>query len=100
MLSMQGMHSGAPPHCNFQSVSHQKLGQPLRVPHQLLSYSTGLLLAGMQSSCMQGALFPRNASVQVPDVDLPLSYYLGALGMPGMTAYVGLKRIAEVGSLS
>lgn len=32
---------------------------------------------------------------KVPDVDLPLSYYLGALGMPGMTAYAGLKRIAE-----
>lgn len=32
---------------------------------------------------------------KVPDVDLPLSYYLGALGMPGLTAYSGLKKIAE-----
>lgn len=27
---------------------------------------------------------------------LPLSYYLGILGMPGMTAYVGLFKIADV----
>jgi len=26
----------------------------------------------------------------------PLSYYLGVLGMPGMTAYVGLKGVAEL----
>jgi len=26
----------------------------------------------------------------------PLSYYLGVLGMPGMTAYVGLKGVAEM----
>lgn len=30
-----------------------------------------------------------------PDV-APLSYYLGILGMPGMTAYVGLKGVAEM----
>lgn len=31
------------------------------------------------------------------DPDLaPLSYYLGVLGMPGMTAYVGLKGVAEM----
>lgn len=27
---------------------------------------------------------------------LPLSYYLGVLGMPGMTAYVGLKAVAQL----
>ncbi len=30
-----------------------------------------------------------------PDL-APLSYYLGILGMPGMTAYVGLKGVAEM----
>ncbi len=34
---------------------------------------------------------------QPVDPDLaPLSYYLGILGMPGMTAYVGLKGVAEL----
>lgn len=31
----------------------------------------------------------------VPNGPLPLSYFLGILGMPGMTAWVGLKKIGE-----
>ena len=33
---------------------------------------------------------------QVDPTLAPLSYYLGILGMPGMTAYVGLKGVAEM----
>ncbi len=33
---------------------------------------------------------------EVPSGPAPLSYYLGILGMPGMTAYVGLKGVAEL----
>ena len=32
---------------------------------------------------------------KVPSGPVPLSYHLGILGMPGMTAYVGLMKIAE-----
>ena len=32
---------------------------------------------------------------KVPGGPVPLSYHLGILGMPGMTAYVGLMKIAE-----
>lgn len=32
---------------------------------------------------------------QIPSSSVPLSYHLGILGMPGMTAYVGLMKIAE-----
>jgi NADPH-dependent curcumin reductase CurA len=31
----------------------------------------------------------------VPDGKVPLSYYLGCLGMPGLTAYFGLKEIGQ-----
>ena len=34
--------------------------------------------------------------VDPPSEDMPLSLYLGLLGMPGLTAYVGLTRIAEL----
>src|SRR5699024_2277340 len=34
--------------------------------------------------------------VDPPTADIPLSLYLGLLGMPGLTAYVGLTRIAEL----
>jgi NADPH-dependent curcumin reductase CurA len=32
---------------------------------------------------------------KVKDVQVPLSYYLGLLGMPGMTAYFGLQEIGQ-----
>lgn len=35
-------------------------------------------------------------SIKRPSDDIPLSLYLGLLGMPGMTAYIGLTRIAEL----
>lgn len=39
---------------------------------------------------------PAKAFRKVDTSQVPASAYLGALGMPGMTAYVGLTRIAEV----
>ena len=33
--------------------------------------------------------------VKLADLRVPLSYYLGILGMPGMTAYFGLKEIGQ-----
>ncbi|TKB58671.1 NADP-dependent oxidoreductase [Ferrimonas aestuarii] len=33
---------------------------------------------------------------KVPETGLPLQYFLGIMGMPGMTAWVGLNKIAEL----
>jgi NADPH-dependent curcumin reductase CurA len=43
------------------------------------------------------AVLPAAAVRQVDASLAPVSAYLGVLGMPGLTAYVGLTRIAEVG---
>ncbi|MBA2952687.1 zinc-binding dehydrogenase [Nocardioides sp. MAH-18] len=42
------------------------------------------------------ALLPARAVRRVDVSQVPASAYLGALGMPGMTAYVGLTRVAEL----
>jgi hypothetical protein len=42
------------------------------------------------------ALLPAQAARKVDTSQVPASAYLGVLGMPGMTAYVGLTRIAEL----
>lgn len=42
------------------------------------------------------ALLPARAVRRVDVSQVPASAYLGALGMPGLTAYVGLTRIAEL----
>ncbi|MFS7986375.1 putative oxidoreductase [Helianthus anomalus] len=33
--------------------------------------------------------------IKIQDTDVPLSYYTGILGMPGMTAYVGFYEICS-----
>jgi len=49
-----------------------------------------------QAGWREHALLPAGA-VRVVDVErVPASAYLGVLGMPGLTAYVGLTRIAEL----
>lgn len=42
------------------------------------------------------ALLPAGAARRIDVSQVPASAYLGALGMPGLTAYVGLTRIAEL----
>lgn len=42
------------------------------------------------------ALVPANECEVLPADDMPASWYLGVLGIPGMTAWVGLRRIARL----
>jgi NADPH-dependent curcumin reductase CurA len=39
---------------------------------------------------------PASALTKLPDVNMPVSAFLGVAGMPGLTAYVGLLRIAAL----
>ncbi|MBZ5738955.1 NADP-dependent oxidoreductase [Nocardioides mangrovi] len=49
-----------------------------------------------QAGWRSHALLPARGVRRIDVSAVPASAYLGALGMPGMTAYVGLTRIAEV----
>jgi NADPH-dependent curcumin reductase CurA len=43
------------------------------------------------------AIFPGRGYIQkIPHRRLPLSYWIGVLGVPGMTAWFGLKRVANL----
>ncbi|MGF1431389.1 NADP-dependent oxidoreductase [Kitasatospora sp. LaBMicrA B282] len=42
------------------------------------------------------ATFPAKHAVKVDGSQAPLSYFLGVLGMPGMTAYAGLVAVADI----
>lgn len=41
------------------------------------------------------AVLPATAAQKLPPLDVPPQQFLGLLGMPGMTAYFGLLRVAE-----
>jgi NADPH-dependent curcumin reductase CurA len=49
-----------------------------------------------QAGWREHALLPARAARTVDVSRVPASAYLGVLGMPGLTAYVGLTRIAEL----
>ncbi len=58
-------------------------------------FEEGTYLSGM--GLWANYMVTNGEGFQPVDPDLaPLSYYLGILGMPGMTAYVGLKGVAEL----
>lgn len=58
-------------------------------------FEEGTYLTGM--GLWANYMVTNGEGFQPVDPDLaPLSYYLGILGMPGMTAYVGLKGVAEL----
>jgi len=58
-------------------------------------FDEGTYLTGM--GLWANYMVTNGEGFQPVDPDLaPLSYYLGILGMPGMTAYVGLKGVAEL----
>ncbi|MDO3398031.1 NADP-dependent oxidoreductase [Nocardioides sp. SOB44] len=42
------------------------------------------------------AVLPASAARKIDTSSIPASAYLGVLGMPGLTAYVGLTRVAEM----
>jgi hypothetical protein len=63
-------------------------------------YSEGDVISGMLPWATHSVL-DKKAQEGLQKIDrkflgkVPLSYFLGVLGMPGMTAYAGLKKIAE-----
>lgn len=54
-------------------------------------------LVAMGGGWSEEAVFPgRGYASLIPDRDLPLSYWIGVLGVPGMTAWFGLHRVARL----
>ncbi|XP_047954751.1 2-alkenal reductase (NADP(+)-dependent)-like [Salvia hispanica] len=53
------------------------------------NFKTGELVWGITGWEEYSLIKDADTLFKVPDRDLPLSYYTGILGMPGMTAYVG-----------
>lgn len=59
-------------------------------------FSVGDIVATGGGWC-EHAIFPGRGYIQkIPHRRLPLSYWIGVLGVPGMTAWFGLKRVAAL----
>ncbi|MEM6820192.1 MAG: NADP-dependent oxidoreductase [Pseudomonadota bacterium] len=58
-------------------------------------WQKGDLVVGMLPWTEYSAMRPEGLR-KLPEVNAPLSWHLGILGMPGMTAYVGLMEVAKL----
>ena len=81
---------------------------PFEIGEVLIAGVVGRVVASRseaieEGELVTGALGWENYSIaaadslrKIKDIGVPLSWYLGILGMPGMTAWVGLREIAQV----
>lgn len=88
---MNDTRSYVPPVQIGEVMSGQTAGEVVESKHPGFKQGDTVLAAGWQLySCMKGGELSKVDASRVP-----LSYYLGVLGMPGMTAYFGLKEIGS-----
>jgi len=86
---MNDVKSYVPPVQIGEVMVGQTAGEVVESKHPGFKQGDAVLAAGWQLySCMKGEDLAR-----VDANRAPLSYYLGVLGMPGLTAYFGLKEI-------
>jgi NADPH-dependent curcumin reductase CurA len=88
---MNDTRSYVPPVQIGEVMGGQTAGEVVESKHPGFKQGDTVLAAGWQLySCMKGGELSKVDASRVP-----LSYYLGVLGMPGMTAYFGLKEIGS-----
>jgi NADPH-dependent curcumin reductase CurA len=86
---MNDVKSYVPPVQIGEVMVGQTAGEVVESKHPAFKPGDKALAAGWQLySCMKGGELAKVDASRVP-----LSYYLGVLGMPGMTAYFGLNEI-------
>ncbi|MEZ5475185.1 MAG: NADP-dependent oxidoreductase [Steroidobacteraceae bacterium] len=86
---MNDVKSYVPPVRIGEVMAGQTAGEVVESKHPKFKQGDTVLAAGWQLySCMKGDELSKVDASRVP-----LSYYLGVLGMPGMTAYFGLNEI-------
>lgn len=82
---------------------------PLRIGDPIDAFAVGEVIESANPRFLVGdivatgggwcehAIFPGRGYIQkIPHRRLPLSYWIGVLGVPGMTAWFGLKRVATL----
>ena len=77
------------------------LGEPMQggaIGEVIESKADGIAVGDMVQHFLgwrDEAVLPGSQVQKLPDLDVPPQQFLGLLGMPGMTAYFGLLRVAE-----
>lgn len=96
------------PYMRGRMSARKSYAEPYELDKPMLGGAVGRVVASQADGFAEGdhvlhyfgwreyATFDAKTGVKVDPDAAPLSTYLGVLGMPGLTAYAGLTRIAEV----
>ncbi|MFB7474659.1 NADP-dependent oxidoreductase [Kitasatospora sp. NPDC056184] len=96
------------PYMRGRMSARKSYAEPYELDKPMLGGAVGRVVASEAEGFAEGdhvlhffgwreyATFDARAAVKVDPDAAPLSTYLGVLGMPGLTAYAGLTRIAEI----
>ncbi|MDH6705377.1 NADPH-dependent curcumin reductase CurA [Kitasatospora sp. MAA19] len=96
------------PYMRGRMSARKSYAEPYELDKPMLGGAVGQVVASQAEGFAEGdyvlhfygwreyATFDAKTSVKVDPNAAPLSTYLGVLGMPGLTAYAGLTRIAEI----
>src|SRR3954447_6821456 len=97
------------PYMRGRMRSGPSYAPPWEVDETMQGGAVGRVVESRSADVPEGALVLTNAGWRdvavldashvgvLADADVPPSYHLGVLGMPGLTAYAGLFRVAEFG---
>ncbi len=84
----------APPIALGDTVGAFNIGVVEQSRHE--KYTEGDLVNCSFGWAEYGVSNGRGYFAKIPDRDVPLSAWIGVLGVPGLTAYFGLKRVGEI----
>jgi hypothetical protein len=86
--------SYAPPLAPGDIIDGFAVGRVIESRHD--SYPAGTLVTHGGGWASHALLAGRGYCMALPDLGVPLSAWIGVLGVPGMTAWFGLKRVAAI----
>ncbi|MEU9075325.1 NADP-dependent oxidoreductase [Kitasatospora sp. NPDC004745] len=105
---VRNLYLSVDPYMRGRMSAAKSYAEPYALGEPMLGGAVGRVVASQADGFAEGdyvlhyygwreyATFAAATAVKVDPDAAPLSTYLGVLGMPGLTAYAGLTRIAEV----
>ncbi|WAL71693.1 NADP-dependent oxidoreductase [Kitasatospora sp. YST-16] len=107
-ITVRNAYLSVDPYMRGRMASSKSYAAPYELDEPMQGGAVGRVVASQAEGFAEGdyvlhffgwreyATFDARTAVKVSPDAAPLSTYLGVLGMPGLTAYAGLTRIAEV----
>jgi NADPH-dependent curcumin reductase CurA len=107
-VQVQNLFMSVDPYMRGRMMDRKSYAAPFNLGEAMYGGAVGKVVASNDPSLKQGDLVqsmmgwrevfnaPAKSVQKLPGVGLPPQAFLGVAGMPGLTAYVGLLRIAEL----